>query len=517
MTIGDICEIKTNFPEADFWLQRRGSIETVGKPTKEYYEENIGIKVRDEFKDKVDSNYLYYYFMFLHQKGVFQPIAHGTLKLQNIRLSDIKSIPVNLSENNESSLEEVKLTKHYHKRFEEIINTKYRYVVFKGNHNKNESVGYYFLKESEVNEIKKRIESIESIDIDKEANLGVKIYDLNIDLSRVEFFSPEEKLKTYREVLEPKNKSNLYLRFIVYDKEKKEKISTTGNIVLAVVRDNSVTTIYFVPSDSKTIDKDSNVKHVIDYKEIENFKPKPPTDFGVVKQKTKVIPDKPFISGDFTVPLKLTGGKIYVRKEFIDKYNSKLKKESDKIKFNANTIQFNNYIHHMVTNPENFEIGKKLGSSLVSLNESEIVRTITKQTIFREYLKSRTLIEAIKASEAYDDMDSIQTILDGKRDIAFLGTIGDPKFEKYDQKVLNTMDFTVKNGLNVIEVENRKRGQAWVIYKNNRQKAKMLADFAASKNGYLRDETPDEARFVGELLDYDPKDVENYVMKRYGV
>jgi hypothetical protein len=95
MTLGNICTFKTNFPEADFWLQRKGSEKTVGSPTKEFHEENIGVKVKEEYQDKVDSGYLYYYFQFLHQQGVFAPISHGTLALKNVTISDIKSIPVN--------------------------------------------------------------------------------------------------------------------------------------------------------------------------------------------------------------------------------------------------------------------------------------------------------------------------------------------------------------------------------------------------------------------------------------
>jgi hypothetical protein len=92
MTIGDICEFKTNFENADFWLIRKGSENVVGKPTKEYSSENIGVKVIAT--DMVDPNYLYYVFMSLHQNGLFIKIAHGTLKLKNIRISDIKNIPI---------------------------------------------------------------------------------------------------------------------------------------------------------------------------------------------------------------------------------------------------------------------------------------------------------------------------------------------------------------------------------------------------------------------------------------
>lgn len=94
MTIGDVCSFKTDFENADFWLQRKGSEKTVGAPLKEYSKENIGVRVMDEYRDKIDPNYLYYYFMMLHQKGVFSPISHGTLSLKNVRISDIKTIPI---------------------------------------------------------------------------------------------------------------------------------------------------------------------------------------------------------------------------------------------------------------------------------------------------------------------------------------------------------------------------------------------------------------------------------------
>jgi hypothetical protein len=94
LVIGDIAEIKTDFPEANFWLQRKGSENTIGKPLKEYYSENIGIKVKKEYIDKVLPEYLYYAFTFLYQKGVFQPLAVGSLSLKNLRISDVRAIPI---------------------------------------------------------------------------------------------------------------------------------------------------------------------------------------------------------------------------------------------------------------------------------------------------------------------------------------------------------------------------------------------------------------------------------------
>jgi hypothetical protein len=92
MTLGDICEFKTNFPEADFWLVRKGSDKTVGMPVKEFDSERIGVKVIQ--RDVFDPMYVYYVFMSLQQGGRFIPLAHGTLKLKNISIRDIKSIKI---------------------------------------------------------------------------------------------------------------------------------------------------------------------------------------------------------------------------------------------------------------------------------------------------------------------------------------------------------------------------------------------------------------------------------------
>jgi hypothetical protein len=92
MTLGDLCEFKTNFPEADFWLVRKGSDKTVGMPVKEFDSERIGVKVIQT--DVLSPQYLYYVFMHLQQSGRFIPFAHGTLKLKNISIRDIKSISV---------------------------------------------------------------------------------------------------------------------------------------------------------------------------------------------------------------------------------------------------------------------------------------------------------------------------------------------------------------------------------------------------------------------------------------
>lgn len=92
MTLGDLCEFKLDFPEADFWLVRKGTESTVGMPVKEYDSERIGVKVIRT--DVINPQYLYYMFMHLQQSGKFIPFAYGSLNLKNIRVSDIKNIKV---------------------------------------------------------------------------------------------------------------------------------------------------------------------------------------------------------------------------------------------------------------------------------------------------------------------------------------------------------------------------------------------------------------------------------------
>lgn len=92
MKIGDLCEFKINFEDADFWLIRKGDISTVGKPTNEFNPEHIGVKVIAT--DILDPKYLYYVFMYLNQNGELSKLSSGSLKLQHIRISDIKNIKI---------------------------------------------------------------------------------------------------------------------------------------------------------------------------------------------------------------------------------------------------------------------------------------------------------------------------------------------------------------------------------------------------------------------------------------
>lgn len=90
MKLSDLATIRTNFPEADFWLVRRGSLKTCGQPVREFNPEHIGVKVQRT--DILLPDYLYYCLMHIHSSKMWEPLATGTLSLVNIRVSDVRDI-----------------------------------------------------------------------------------------------------------------------------------------------------------------------------------------------------------------------------------------------------------------------------------------------------------------------------------------------------------------------------------------------------------------------------------------
>jgi hypothetical protein len=87
--LSDLADIKTKFENADFWIVRRGSLSEVGKPTKKYNPEHIGLKVTS---DQILPDYLFYSMMHIHNNGYFSRLATGTTNLVNIRISDVSEI-----------------------------------------------------------------------------------------------------------------------------------------------------------------------------------------------------------------------------------------------------------------------------------------------------------------------------------------------------------------------------------------------------------------------------------------
>jgi hypothetical protein len=98
MKLGDLCEIRYNMPEADFYLYARGSEKNLGMPSKDSdnTEKKIGVKVKYEAKELLDPGYLYYLFMHLHNTQFWQSngLVYGSLQLKNLRVEDIKNLSI---------------------------------------------------------------------------------------------------------------------------------------------------------------------------------------------------------------------------------------------------------------------------------------------------------------------------------------------------------------------------------------------------------------------------------------
>lgn len=124
------------------------------------------------------------------------------------------------------------------------------------------------------------------------------------------------------------------------------------------------------------------------------------------------------------------------------------------------------------------------------------------------------LSESVTVQEAARDRDAVQTVLDGKRDLAFIAIstqkIIDPR------PSIDALGLAINSGLNLIPLRGRTEGVAFVIWKEDAEAAQALARFAESKEGYLRDDTPEEAQFIGRALNYNEDEIAQYVNRNYG-
>jgi len=94
-----IAEVKTNFPDADYYIVRKGSRDTVGKVTNEFSPEHIGVKITHE---GVLPKYHQYAMQYAHMNGYWKPKAKGVLELQHISVDDVKNMPAIYKGLNES-------------------------------------------------------------------------------------------------------------------------------------------------------------------------------------------------------------------------------------------------------------------------------------------------------------------------------------------------------------------------------------------------------------------------------
>lgn len=119
------------------------------------------------------------------------------------------------------------------------------------------------------------------------------------------------------------------------------------------------------------------------------------------------------------------------------------------------------------------------------------------------FIKKR-LREEISASEAYNDLNSIQTLIDKKRNVAFIGSA--------NNLIANTIN---DNGLLSIAIPRTDDPTAYIVYRQGAGvEANELLKIANKYGGYLSPMASDiEQRRIGQLLGYKRSDVEEYIAR----
>ena len=151
--------------------------------------------------------------------------------------------------------------------------------------------------------------------------------------------------------------------------------------------------------------------------------------------------------------------------------------------------------------------------------EKEIINITTEA--FKSYYQF-ILKENIDASEAYDNEDSIQTVIDKKRNVGLVDLSPNDILD-LQEKGINIMpvfpeDSDIRNQYHssMSKSWGDNGAKKWadkihIIYNDEGSNdANKLYDYMKSKGGFVSDDTPEEAKYIGKLLGYDDKSIEHY-------
>lgn len=124
-------------------------------------------------------------------------------------------------------------------------------------------------------------------------------------------------------------------------------------------------------------------------------------------------------------------------------------------------------------------------------------------------LEFKNINEEIDASEAYEDRGTIQTMLDGRKDVGLLAF-------NYNPHLVSIID---KENFGRIPVEQIGNNVGMhIIHRNTprgKTNAERLYQIMKSHGGYVADKTPEEAREIGKLLDYSDESINKYINRLY--
>jgi hypothetical protein len=131
--------------------------------------------------------------------------------------------------------------------------------------------------------------------------------------------------------------------------------------------------------------------------------------------------------------------------------------------------------------------------------------------VFNNFINERL---TLPTSGGYSGAMFFKHAMAGRKDIHFLVT-KHPRVNSDDD--IRILQKYRDIGWGVLTVD-KEDGDAYIAYRPNatsKKKAKRLKAIADSHGGYLADKTPEEAREIGELLDYSTADINRYVKRVY--
>lgn len=122
----------------------------------------------------------------------------------------------------------------------------------------------------------------------------------------------------------------------------------------------------------------------------------------------------------------------------------------------------------------------------------------------------KILTETIHPSEAYNDFDSIMTVIEGKRGLcsAHLDRKHVDEFKNY----MNNFN------LKAIKVPSNPYN-LYIIYANGYEdRAKELVKITEKYDGLFHyNATKKDTIRIGELFEYDPEEIKKFIEKKYGI
>lgn len=117
------------------------------------------------------------------------------------------------------------------------------------------------------------------------------------------------------------------------------------------------------------------------------------------------------------------------------------------------------------------------------------------------------LNEDVDASETYTDDGALKTLINGRRNVGLIATYHKPRVIKKLKR----------SRLNLIPVQQTNHDVDMnIVYSDaGKADAEKFYKYMMSKGGYVKDTTPDEAKYIGRLLGYTDASIWKYIEKKY--